>query len=117
MQIPDELIIFGRTYDVRNISAVHNLEGALGVASYREGVIFLDSRVDMALALNTVWKEAAHIAQQDLLGTTDEAQARWIALFVHTFLASNPEILDCYRYGLETSDFDDDDEHDDDDDD
>jgi hypothetical protein len=115
MQIPDELIIFGRTYDVRNISAVRNLEGALGVSSYRERVIFLDPRVDMALALNTVWQEAVHIAQQQIAGTTNEAQARWIALFVHSFLASNPDILDCYRYGLEVSSFDEDDDDVDDD--
>ncbi len=116
MQIPDELVIFGRTYDVRNISPIHNLEGVLGLASYREGAIYLDPHLDMGLALSTVWHEVAHIAQQDILGTTDEAQARWIALFVHHFLASNPEILDCYRYGLETPDFDDDDDDEDDDD-
>jgi hypothetical protein len=109
MQIPDELVIFGRTYDVRNVSPIHNLEGVLGLASYREGAIYLDEEMDMALTLNTIWHEAAHVAQQEILGGTDEAQARWIAVFVHTFLVNNPAILDCYRYGLEPSPFEDDD--------
>lgn len=108
MQIPSELVVFGRTYNVRNVSPVHNLEGVLGLASYREGVIYLDEEMDMALTLNTIWHEAAHVAQQEILGATDEAQARWIAVFVHTFLVNNPAILDCYRYGLEPSSFEDD---------
>ena len=118
MQIPDELVVFGRAYEVRNTSPVHDLEGVLGSASYRNGTIYLDPSLDMALALNTVWHEVANIAQQEILGAADGAQARWIALFVHNFLLSNPEILDCYRYGLVSSDFDHDDhdDHDDDDD-
>jgi hypothetical protein len=113
MQIPSELTVFGRTYDVRSVSPIHSLEGVLGLASYREGVIYLDPGMDIALTLNTIWHEAAHVAQQEILGTTDEDQARWIALFVHTFLVNNPAILDCYRYGLEPSPFDDDDDEDD----
>jgi hypothetical protein len=110
MQIPDELVVFGRSYDVRNTAPVHDLEGVLGLASYRLGAFYLDPSLDMALALRIVWHEVALIAQQEILGTIDPSQARWIALFVHNFLISNPEILDCYRYGMASSDFDDDDD-------
>jgi hypothetical protein len=90
----------------------HNPEGVLGLASYREGVIYLDSAMDMSLTLNTLWHEAVHVAQQEILGITDEAQARWIALFVHTFLVNNPDILTCYQHGLTPSPFQDDDDDD-----
>lgn len=105
MQIPDELVIFGRPYEVRGLSSVHNMEGVLGLASYREGAIYLAADVDLPLTLSTMWHEAAHIAQQEILGTTDEAQARWIALFVHNFLVSNPQILECYQWALEPEEF------------
>ena len=75
MQIPVELIVFGRAYEVRNTSPVHDLEGILGSASYRNGTIYLDPSLDMALALNTVWNEVANIAQQEILGAADGAQA------------------------------------------
>lgn len=100
MHIPDELSIFGRTYDVRDVCPIQCSEGVLGLAAYREGVIYLDENMDMALSLITLWHEAAHIAQQEILGTIDESQARWIALFVHMFLVQNPEILECYRNAL-----------------
>ena len=100
MQIPNELVIFGRTYDVRDVCPIQCSEGVLGLAAYREGVIYLDENMDMALSLITLWHEAVHIAQQEILGTIDESQARWIALFVHTFLVQNPQILECYRNGL-----------------
>jgi hypothetical protein len=96
MQIPDELMIFGRSYKVLEVSPIHVSEGVLGLASYREGAIYLDLSLDPALSLNTMWHEALHIAQQDMLGTTDEDQARWLALFVHNFLIHNPAMLECY---------------------
>ncbi|MBI5248416.1 MAG: hypothetical protein HY912_02880 [Desulfomonile tiedjei] len=96
MKIPDELVIFGRTYRVLEVSPIHVSEGVLGLASYREGAIYLDPSLDAALGLNTIWHEALYIAQQDVLGTSDEAQARWLALFVHNFLIHNPAILGCY---------------------
>ena len=110
MRIPDELIIFGRIYQVQNVSPVQTLEGVLGAASYRDGTIYLDDEVDMALALSVLWHEAVHVAQQELTGTIDEVQARWIALFVHTFLLNNPDILDCYRFGIDDSPFDEEEE-------
>jgi len=100
MQGPDELIIFGRTYRIEEISPIHAAEGVLGLAAFREGVIYLDASLDAPLALSTLWHEAIHIAQQELLGTMDEAQARWIALFVHCLLFQNPEILRCYLEGF-----------------
>ena len=109
MHIPDELTVFGRSYQVRNTSPIHDLEGVLGAASYRNGFIYLHPCMDMTLALSALWHEVANIAQQDLFGSIDEVKARWIALFVHNFLVNNPEILDCYRYGLEDRNFDDDD--------
>ena len=84
MQIPNELVIFGRAYDVRDVCPIQCSEGVLGLAAYREGVIYLDENMDMALSLITLWHEAVHIAQQEILGTIDESQARWIALFVHS---------------------------------
>jgi hypothetical protein len=96
MQIPGELTIFGRTYDVRDVDSVHACEGILGMAAYRDGVIYLDQSMDPSLTLSTLWHEALHIAQQEILGTADEAQARWVSLFVHTFLLQNPGILECY---------------------
>jgi hypothetical protein len=96
MQIPDELVIFGRSYKVLEVSPIHVSEGVLGLASYREGAIYLDLSLDPALSLNTMWHEALHIAQQDMLGTSDEDQARWLALFVHNFLVHNPAMLACY---------------------
>ena len=96
MQIPAELTIFGRRYDVRDVDPIHACEGILGMAAYRDGVIYLDRNMDPSLLLNTIWHEALHIAQQEILGTADEAQARWVSLFIHTFLLQNPSILECY---------------------
>jgi len=96
MQIPGELTIFGRTYDVRDVDPIHAREGILGMAAYRDGAIYLDRNMDPSLTLSTLWHEAFHIAQQEMLGTADEAQARWVSLFVHTFLLQNPGILECY---------------------
>ncbi len=97
MQIPEELTIFGRTYNIHDINPIQAAEGILGMAAYRDGVIYLDSAMDSSLALSTLWHEAFHIAQQEILGTVDEAQARWVALFIHTLLLQNPGILDCYQ--------------------
>ena len=100
MGILDRVIVFGRAYDVKDTSAYQASEGILGMAAYRDGVIYLDESLDLALTLNTLWHEATHIAQQEILGIIDEAEARWVALFVHEFLIHNPHILDLYRYGL-----------------
>jgi hypothetical protein len=108
MHIPNELLIFGRTYDVRDVGPIQYSEGVLGLAAYRDGLIYLDENLDMALSLITLWHEAVHIAQQEILGTIDESQARWISLFVHTFLMQNPQILECYRNGLRHTTFDED---------
>jgi hypothetical protein len=107
MQIPAELTIFGRTYDVRDVDSVHACEGILGMAAYRDGVIYLDRSLDPSLALSTVWHETLHIAQQEILGTADEAQARWVSLFIHTFLLHNPGILECYLTASNPASFDD----------
>lgn len=100
MQAPDELIIFGRVYDILDLSPIHVSEGVMGLAAYRDGAIHLDKTLDLSLRLSTLWHEAAHIAQQEILGAIDEAQARWMALFIHNLLVSNPSLLDCYLYGL-----------------
>ncbi len=100
MGIATEVVIFGRTYDVSDVSPFQCSEGILGQAAYRDGIIYIDENVDMALSLNTLWHEAVHIAQQEILGTVDEAQARWVALFIHDFLVHNPKILECYYQGL-----------------
>ena len=103
MLLPDEVVIFGRTYEIRDITNIHSMEGVLGLAAYRDGVIYVDENTDLSLSLNTLWHEATHIAQQEILGSTDEAQARWIALFAHNFLVNNPEILECYAQGMEAA--------------
>ena len=100
MRIPSEVVVFGRTYHVNHVSPFQSAEGILGQAAYRDGVVYLDEEMDMALSLSTLWHEAVHIAQQEILGTIDETQARWVALFVHNFLVSNPQIVECYSYGL-----------------
>ncbi|HMK34568.1 MAG TPA: hypothetical protein VK463_05850 [Desulfomonilaceae bacterium] len=97
MEIPEKIAIFGRMYNIRDLSPMHVSEGVIGMAAYTEGTIYMDRSVDTALFLSTLWHEAVHIAQQDLLGTIDEAQARWIALFVHNLLVQNPSVLECYR--------------------
>jgi hypothetical protein len=107
MQIPAELTIFGRTYDVRDVDAIHACEGILGMAAYRDGVIYLDRNMDPSLTLSTLWHEALHIAQQEIFGTADEAQARWASLFIHTFLLHNPGILECYLAAANPASFDD----------
>lgn len=96
MNLPDTIVIFGRRYAVDRVSAYQSAEGILGLAAYRDGTIYLDLDLDPALMLSTLWHEAAHIAQQEILGAVDEAQARWIALFVHSLLVDNPGIVDCY---------------------
>jgi hypothetical protein len=108
MSIPEEVVIFGRTYEIRDVTPIHCAEGVVGAASYRDGAIYLDQTVDAALGLTTLWHEAIHIAQQEILGEADEAQARWISLFVHTFLAQNPEIVESYAEELHASQGDDD---------
>lgn len=110
MGIPDELIVFGRVYEILDLSPIHVSEGVMGLAAYREGAIHLDKSLDLPLRLSTLWHEAALIAQQEILGTVDEAQARWIALFVHNLLVGNPSLLEAYLYGLKLvpSGFDDD---------
>ena len=105
MQIPEELTIFGRTYDVRDVDSIHACEGILGMAAYRDGAIYLDRNMDPSLTLSTLWHEAFHIAQQELLGTADEAQDRWVSLFIHTFLLQNPGILECYLAASNTASF------------
>jgi len=100
MELPTEVHILGRTYQIKDTAPIHDYEGVLGMAAYREGVIYLDRDMDTTLSLNTLWHEAAHMAQQELLGMTDEAQARWIALFVHNFLIQNPAVLECYSESL-----------------
>ncbi|MFC1834693.1 hypothetical protein ACFL2Q_08160 [Thermodesulfobacteriota bacterium] len=105
MQIPDKLTIFGRDYFISDVSHFQSAEGILGQAAFKDGVIYLDENLDMALSLSTLWHEAVHIAQQEILGTTDEAQARWVSLFVHNFLLNNPDVLLCYlREGCRCSD-------------
>lgn len=106
MQLPEEVIIFGRTYAIRDVTPIHCSEGVVGAAAYRDAAIYLDQSVDAALGLATLWHEAVHIAQQEILGEMDEAQARWISLFVHTFLVQNPEIIE--QYGYRENDFEDD---------
>jgi hypothetical protein len=106
MQLPEEVVIFGRTYAIRDVTPIHCAEGIVGAASYRDGAIYLDQSVDTALSLTTLWHEAVHIAQQEILGEADEAQARWISLFVHTFLVQNPDIVE--QYGYQENDFEDD---------
>lgn len=96
MNPPDTVVIFGRRYAIDRISPYQSSEGILGLAAYRDGMIYLDRDLDLALMLSTLWHEAAHIAQQELLGAADEAQARWIALFVHNVLVDNPRIAECY---------------------
>jgi hypothetical protein len=96
MKLPEEVFIFGRTYGIRNVSPCHLSEGVLGLASYRDGLVYLDQGTDLWLGLSTLWHEAVHVAQQEILGTTDEAQARWMALFIHNFLMENPQLVRCY---------------------
>jgi hypothetical protein len=105
MQTPDELIIFGRVYDILDLGPLHVSEGVMGLAAYRDGAIHLDKGLDLPLRLSTLWHEAVHIAQQEILGITDEAQARWVALFIHNLLLSNPSLLECYLYGLKLMPF------------
>ena len=107
MQIPAKLTIFGRHYDIRDVDPIHACEGILGMAAYRDGVIYLDRNMDPSLLLNTIWHEALHIAQQEILGTADEAQARWVSLFIHTFLLQNPGILECYLAASNPASFED----------
>ncbi len=97
MDIPNELVIFGRIYSVSDVTPWHSSEGVLGLAAYRDGIIYIDESLDAALSLSTLWHESVHIAQQEILGVTEEAQARWISLFVHSFLMDNPGIVECYR--------------------
>ncbi len=99
MFIPDELVMFGRSYEVKEVAPIHNLDGILGVAAYRDASIYLDPTMDPALALKTMWHEAIHIAQQEVLGEMDESQARWMSLFIHNFLVSNPEVVSRYLEG------------------
>jgi len=106
MQIPSEIVILGRAYAVSDVSPVQCSEGVLGQAAYRDGVIYLDRSLDTSLTLSTLWHEAVHIAQQEILGTIDEAQARWVALFVHNFLMDNPSIMECYLRELNGTPFD-----------
>ncbi len=106
MELPDELFIFGRTYGIRNVSPVHVSEGVLGLASYRDGLIYLDKDMDTWLGLSTLWHEAVHVAQQELMGATDEAQARWMALFIHNFLIENPRLIRCYLAETQTTSLD-----------
>jgi len=105
MQIPTEIVIFGRTYHVTDVSPFQSSEGILGQAAYRDGVIYIDENLDKALSLSTLWHEAVHIAQQEVLGIVDEVQARWIALFVHNFLLDNPNVVECYSHDFETNCF------------
>jgi hypothetical protein len=100
MEVPSEIIVFGRAYTVSDVSSVQCSEGVLGQAAYRDGVIYLDHGLDPSLTLSTLWHEAVHIAQQEILGTIDEAQARWIALFAHNFLMDNPQIMESYLQEL-----------------
>jgi hypothetical protein len=109
MEIPEKLVIFGRMYDVRDVSPSQLSEGVIGQTAYRDGVIYLDESTDLALKLNAMWNEAISVAQQDLHGFVDESQARWIGLFIHNFLIQNPEILECYLGGIEQSSLFDDD--------
>ena len=109
MHVPPEIIIFGRAYAVSDVSPVQCSEGVLGQAAYRDGVIYLDHSLDTSLMLSTLWHEAIHIAQQEILGTIDEAQARWVALFVHNFLMDNPLIMESYLRELNRVPFGDDD--------
>jgi hypothetical protein len=96
MNIPGELIIFGRTYAITPMEHIHSVEGTLGLACYRDGAIHLDLEVDPLLLLKVLWHEAFHIAQQDINENCDEAQARWVSLFIHSFLMDNPMVLECY---------------------
>jgi len=105
MELPKEIMIFGRTYDIQDLCPIHVSEGLLGLAAYRDGVIYLDGSMDMALSLSTLWHEAIHVAQQDIFGNIDESQARWMSLFVHDFLVHNPEVLEFYMQGLRLGSF------------
>jgi hypothetical protein len=105
MDIPEKLVIFGRAYDVLEIPPSQLADGVIARASYREGVIYLDESVDPALKLNAIWNGVIQAAQQDLHGRLDEAQAKWTALFVHQFLALNPEIAELYTVDFDQADF------------
>lgn len=100
MPMPEQLVIFGRTYDITDVSPFQISEGVLGQASYRDGVIYLDEDLDLSLSLSALWREAVHIAQQEIDGRVDETQARWISLFVHNLLVQNPDLVRCYVKGL-----------------
>ncbi len=102
MLIPDKVVIFGRSYEIQDVPRVHAADGILGRTSFRDGKIYLDDDTDLSLGLSTLWSETAQIAQQEILGSMDRAQARWIALFVHNFLVNNPKVAACYCRGSET---------------
>jgi hypothetical protein len=101
MNIPGELVIFGRTYTIKPMEHIHSSEGTLGIAAYRDGNIHIDLEVDPTLILKVLWHEAFHIAQQEITQECDEAQARWVSLFIHNFLIDNPMILECYLEELD----------------
>ncbi|MEW6114900.1 MAG: hypothetical protein AB1664_22395 [Thermodesulfobacteriota bacterium] len=106
MPISSHMVIFDRTYEIKDISPLQSSEGILGQSAYRDAVIYLDKSVDLSLSLRTLWHEAVHVAQQDLSTAVDEAEARWIALFVHNLLAANPWLAGCYLDELDTVPFD-----------
>ncbi len=96
MNIPEVLEIFGRIYTVAEMGSLDRDEGTLGMAAYKSATIYLDTSVDALLLLKVIWHEAIHMAQQEINENCDEAQARWISLFIHNFLMENPGILECY---------------------
>ena len=113
MEIPERLMIFGREYDVVEVRPSQLAGDAIAQASYRDGVIYVDESVDPVLKLGELWKGVLRAARQDLYGSSDDAQTQWIAVFVHQFLAHNPEIAESYLLGLNDVDLFEDDDDDD----
>jgi len=106
--IPDELWINGRAYLIEDCGTHPLGDVVLGCMKYPDGIILLNQDIDLEGQLKTLWHEAYHVFQQDILGKTDEGEANLVSTFIHNFLTHNREIADCYSTTEEPEAFDDD---------
>jgi len=95
MNLPDELVILGVTYDIRPMDAITKTD-TMGMYNSRTASILIDMEMSAQVQLSTLWHELIHIIQFQLGVTTDETVANAMAAGIHELLTNNPALVECY---------------------
>lgn len=95
-ELPIELRVEGRNYDLRPISDDNWALGTMGLIDYCSGIIYVRLGLDRELTLKILIHEAIHAHQQEHNGLMDEEECKRITRFIHDLLSDNPALVKLY---------------------